>query len=264
MTNELICGDCIEVMSAMKTGSVDLAVGSPPYAHKGKRYGGKGTWPMAEWIDWMTEVTGEAVRVSRNVVVWIVNGSVVDGAYQPAVEGLIWSCFEHGCICERPAIWHKNAPPNRKDWFGNDWEFCIAFRPADSTRYFDASEIATAPKYSSGGDFRQRGTDGKRRKGGKYPKGKLTRPRDVFRVTVGGGHLGSKLAHLSEAPFPEKIVEPFIATCCPRGGIVLDPFVGSGTVPAVAERMGRRWLGIDSRPCQIALSHRRIEEVRAK
>jgi DNA modification methylase len=32
---------------------------------------------------------------------------------------------------------------------------------------------------------------------------------------------------------------------CPLGGLVLDPFIGSGTVGAVAERLGRRWVGTD-------------------
>ena len=46
------------------------------------------------------------------------------------------------------------------------------------------------------------------------------------------------------------------------GGIVLDPFCGSGTTAAVAEKHGRRWLGIDVRPSQVDLTERRIAEVR--
>ena len=47
------------------------------------------------------------------------------------------------------------------------------------------------------------------------------------------------------ATMPEKLVEPCILAGCPIGGLVLDPFIGSGTVGAVAERLGRRWVGID-------------------
>lgn len=47
------------------------------------------------------------------------------------------------------------------------------------------------------------------------------------------------------ATFPEALVEPCILAGCPLGGVVLDPFVGSGTVGAVAERLGRRWVGTD-------------------
>jgi DNA modification methylase len=47
------------------------------------------------------------------------------------------------------------------------------------------------------------------------------------------------------ATFPEALVEPCILAGCPLGGLVLDPFIGSGTVGAVAERLGRRWVGTD-------------------
>ena len=47
------------------------------------------------------------------------------------------------------------------------------------------------------------------------------------------------------ATMPEALVEPCILAGCPLGGLVLDPFLGSGTVGAVAERLGRRWVGTD-------------------
>ena len=47
------------------------------------------------------------------------------------------------------------------------------------------------------------------------------------------------------ATMPEKLVEPCIMAGCPLGGLVLDPFVGSGTVVSVAERLGRRGVGVD-------------------
>jgi len=47
------------------------------------------------------------------------------------------------------------------------------------------------------------------------------------------------------ATMPEKLVEPCILAGCPLGGLVLDPFVGSGTVVAVAQRLGRRGVGVD-------------------
>lgn len=265
MKNELICGDCLDVMAAMKTASVDLVIGSPPYAFKAKRYiehQRPTVLPTREWIDWMSDVTVEAVRISRNVVVWVVNGCVRDGCYEPVVEGLIWSCYRKGLICERPVIWHKNSAPNRSGkWFSNNWEYCVAFRPAGSTFDFDWRSIATKPKYSSGGNFRQRASNGKRVKGSAYPKSKLALPGDVLRVTVGGGHMGSKLACENEAPFPEKIVEPFVKTCVPKNGIVLDPFCGSGTTVAVAIKNKLNYIGIDSRQSQIDLAARRILEV---
>ena len=54
------------------------------------------------------------------------------------------------------------------------------------------------------------------------------------------------------ATMPEALVEPCILAGCPVGGLVLDPFLGSGTVGAVAERLGRRWTGTDLTYQQLA------------
>ena len=52
-----------------------------------------------------------------------------------------------------------------------------------------------------------------------------------------------KEAHF--AVFPEKLIEPMIKAGCPVGGIVLDPFIGSGTTGRVARRLQRNFIGID-------------------
>jgi DNA modification methylase len=54
-------------------------------------------------------------------------------------------------------------------------------------------------------------------------------------------HPGFSGAHF--ATFPEELIEPCILAGSPMGGLVFDPFIGSGTVGAVAERLGRRWVG---------------------
>lgn len=74
--------------------------------------------------------------------------------------------------------------------------------------------------------------------------------------------MGSPLASLTEAPFPESLAEFFVRSFCPPGGVVLDPFCGSGTTLAVAEKCGREWVGMDIRESQIELSKRRIDEVK--
>jgi len=89
----------------------------------------------------------------------------------------------------------------------------------------------------------------------------LGEPADVIDTAVGGGRMGSPLAHDNEAPFPEALAGFFVRTFCPPGGIVLDPFAGSGTSLAVATRWGRRAVGCDLRESQVALARRRVEGV---
>ena len=62
------------------------------------------------------------------------------------------------------------------------------------------------------------------------------------------------------ATFPPKLIEPCILAGCPTGGLVLDPFVGSGTTIQVAQQLGRRGVGIELNPAYIALAERRIAQ----
>jgi adenine-specific DNA-methyltransferase len=257
----IVQAEAREFLASQPTDSIDLVMGSPPYPDKTKRYGAE-IAPMnsRQWVEFMLGVTVQACRACRGDVLWVVNGSVVDGRYVPAVERLTCQVEDIGLICERPCIWHKNAPPNRKDWFGNDWEYVLAFHKPGAVRTWDWEAIAHPPKFKSGGQFRQRTANGTRRMGGTYPKTKLARPRDVIRVTVGGGQMGHKLASENEAPYPERLVESFLPALSPHGGLVCDPFCGSGTTAAVARRHGRRFIGCDLRQSQVELATRRLAD----
>ena len=79
--------------------------------------------------------------------------------------------------------------------------------------------------------------------------------RDVWSVTT----KAVKEAHF--ATFPEKLIEPCILAGCRAGGIVLDPFFGSGTTGRVAVRLNRRYLGIELNPEYVDISFRRTDNV---
>jgi SAM-dependent methyltransferase len=59
---------------------------------------------------------------------------------------------------------------------------------------------------------------------------------------------------------PETLLERIIAASSDEGAIVLDPFCGCGTTVAVAERMARRWIGIDISPTAVNLMKHRLEK----
>lgn len=72
--------------------------------------------------------------------------------------------------------------------------------------------------------------------------GGLRHLRDVWTVAP----VPFKGAHF--AAFPPKLIKPCVLAGCPPGGIVLDPFLGTGTTGRVAEDLGRRWFGIELNP----------------
>ncbi len=62
------------------------------------------------------------------------------------------------------------------------------------------------------------------------------------------------------ATFPTKLVEPCILAGCPMGGVVLDPFGGSGTTGRVAEDLGRNWLLFDLSSDYAAIAKRKTAQ----
>jgi len=76
--------------------------------------------------------------------------------------------------------------------------------------------------------------------------------RTVWKIPVAR----SKTGHT--AVFPSALVKPCIAAGCPRGGLVLDPFAGSGTTLEVAVRMGRDYMGFDLNAEYCAQMRRRM------
>jgi site-specific DNA-methyltransferase (adenine-specific) len=65
------------------------------------------------------------------------------------------------------------------------------------------------------------------------------------------------------ATFPPKLIERPLLAACPKDGVVLDPFFGSGTVGLVAERHHRNWVGIELNPAYARLAEKRIAAERA-
>ena len=80
----------------------------------------------------------------------------------------------------------------------------------------------------------------------------LRNKRDVWQINS----VPYKGAHF--AAYPPKLVETCLLAGCPQDGIVLDPFLGSGTTAAVAKQMGRHYIGIELNPDYCALAEQRI------
>lgn len=186
------------------------------------------------------------------------------------------------------------------DFLRNDYEFIVC-AASGRLPWSDNKAMGHVPKWAPGGEMSYRQSDGarvndpwgKRGRGNhvggwnrqnqrnvgthmRAPNGsragdlaenrrspfpKIANPGNIIDCIVGGGTMGSRLCHENEAPFPERLAEFFIRSFCPPGGLVLDPFCGSGTTLAVALRHGRRAIGIDIRASQVELTRRRVAEV---
>lgn len=84
---------------------------------------------------------------------------------------------------------------------------------------------------------------------------------DVLHTYVGGGHMGHPLAHKNEAPFSLDIAEFFVKSFCPPGGLVGEPFCGSGTTPHAAVLNGRRCIAMEIRADQAKNAIKRMRNI---
>lgn len=271
--------------------SVDLVFGSPPYCDA-RTYGIGAQRGCAEWVEWMLAVTTEALRVSRGAVLWVAAGVTRDRTYWPACEGLMWEWWKRGGSAYRPCYWNRDGIPGSggDQWFKSCVEYVMCFKRDDSLPWSDNTAMGQPPKFAPGGAMSYRSKDGTRkakgearkeavkaglgkvathrdsshwanddeRKSWNYVPPDLANPGNLLRTNAGGGRIGSELAHENEAPFPEALAEWFLRSLCPPGGTCLDPFSGSGTTVAVAERLGRHGIGLDIRRSQAELAARRI------
>jgi DNA modification methylase len=60
--------------------------------------------------------------------------------------------------------------------------------------------------------------------------------------------------------FPQKLIEPCILCGCPENGIVLDPFMGSGTTALVAMKQFRKYIGCEINPEYVKIAEKRIAD----
>lgn len=249
--------------------SVDLVIGSPPYTDC-RRYTEAGvdmgmSRGTAAWVDWMLGVTTEALRVTRGAVIWVVAGPTRRRNYQPAAEGLLWEAHRRGILSECPVYWHRHgiSGSGGDQWFRKCIETCLCFKRSPVLPWSDNLACGKPPVCKPGGKTSHRKADGAR-VSGRSVVVKIANPSNLLSTgAAGGGNIGDKLAHDNEAPFPESVPEFFVKSLCPPGGIVLDPFSGSGTSVAVASRLGRRGIGFDLRPSQAELGRRRLERAHA-
>jgi len=159
---------------------------------------------------------------------------------------------DSGWIMRNVIIWHKpNAMPESvRDRFTKDFEYIYFF--TKSPKYYfkqilepfadeTLGRVNRNYKENKGDIWSAVKAKGSKAYAEKVRNGKLEgrNKRTVWDITL----KSYKDAHF--ATFPKEIPETCISAGCPEGGTVMDIFMGSGTTAEVAERMKRKWIGIE-------------------
>ncbi len=83
-------------------------------------------------------------------------------------------------------------------------------------------------------------------------------PKDVWSVSRLHREHRERADHPTQKPL--EIIERMVKASCPPGGIVLDPFMGSGTTAVAAKRCGRHFVGFELNPDYCELIDNRLSE----
>ena len=207
----------------------------------------------------------------------IARNNRVSGCKQKDLIGIPWllafALRADGWYLRSDIIWQKEnpMPESVKDRCARCYEHIFLF--SKSKKYFFDYKAISEPIAPATAERLKRGMKG----GNKYGKPvpgqpqpqSINRPRehgaikdsdinplrnkrDVWKINTvpfKGGHY---------AAYPPKLVETCLLAGCPEGGIVLDPFMGSGTTGMVASQMGRHFVGVELNPEYTELAYKRI------
>ena len=247
--DQILRGDCTETMKSLPAASVDMVFADPPYnlqlagallrPNNTLVDGVDDAWDRFDGFRDYDRFTRAWLKAARRVLkpdgtLWVI------GSYH--------NIFRVGAILQdlgfwflNDIIWRKTNPmPNfRGRRFTNAHETLIWCARDKGSRYRFNYEAMKALN-----DDLQMRSDW------------------LLPLCTGAERLkdGGRKAHPTQKP--EALVYRTVLAATELGDVVLDPFFGSGTTGAVARKLGRHFIGIDSNPDYVTLARRRLARVR--
>jgi adenine-specific DNA-methyltransferase len=243
-------GDCVELMGRLSGSSVDLTVTSPPY-NIGKEY--ERILPLAEYVTWCGKWMGQVYELTApRGSFWLNVGyvPVPDLGKAVPLTYLLWNQSPFYLIQE--VVWNYGAGVAARHSFSPRNEKLLWYVRNRDDYYFDLDAVRDPDvKYPN------------QKKNGKLKCNQIGKnPSDVWQIAkvTSGTDRASKERTPHPAQFPTVLVQRVIQACSPKGGLVLDPFIGSGTTAAVAREHGRLCVGFDLRADYLDIAISRLEQ----
>lgn len=241
----IIHGNCLEVLSDMSSNTVDLVFVDPPY-NIGKKFGDfMDCWPsIPAYADWCYEWLEECIRILKPTGSMYVMTSTQS---MPYID--IW-LRQRIHILSR-IVWHYDSSGvQAKKFFGSLYEpilHCVN----DKRKYtFNANDILVEAKTGAVRnliDYRKEVPTPYSTK--KVPGNAWYIPRVRYRMHEYEDHPTQK---------PEALLERIILASSNVGDVVLDPFAGTFTTCAVAQKLDRSSIGIEYQPDFVKIGIRRL------
>ena len=245
--NKTICGDSIEIMNSLPKGFVDLLIVDPPY-NLNKVYSNSTFKKMSRgnyegWLESWIKLIQPLLKPNATIYIccdWSSSPYIFNVAskYFKALNRISWE-REKG----------RGAEKNWKNCCEDIWYFSNGNSPTFNVDAVKIKRRVVAPYKSNG-----------------IPKGwvatkdgnfRFTSPSNFWTdITVPFWSMSENTSHPTQKP--EKLLAKLILASSNRGDIVFDPFLGSGTTSVVANKLDRKFLGIEAEEEYCLLAQKRI------
>jgi site-specific DNA-methyltransferase (adenine-specific) len=268
--DEIILGDCLDVLRDFPSDSIDLIVTSPPYAdNRKKTYGGV---TPDEYVAWFLPIGAELLRVLKPSGTFILNikEKATEGERHTYVLELILALRQQGWLWTEEFVWHKkNSYPGKwPNRFRDAWERCLQFNKSRQFAMYQEAVMVPTGDWAKKRLSNLSDTDKTRDEsavGSGFGKNvsawvgrDMAYPTNVLYLATESSNTGHSAA------FPKALPEWFIKLFSKESDIVLDPFAGSGTTAVVAQELARHFIGIELKAEYHELACENVRSVQRK
>ena len=244
VVNKIHCIDVLDGLIDIPDDLVSLTVSSPPYNVSIKYGDHEDNMPYQEYLDWLKKVFTEVYRVTKNGGRIAINIDAMTNRQDDKDQEYVRAIYPHlynlmkeiGWKFRTEICWYKQNAVGRKTAWGS-YNSCS--NPV----------IRRNHKYTlvwSKGDWK---LDGDKNLCDLVPE-------EFQKWTLSTWFIQPETKNLGghPVPFSQKLVKRIIKLFSYKNDIILDPFNGSGTTTCVAQKLERRYIGIDNNEdyCQYA------------
>jgi len=242
--NQIIQGDCLEIMKNIPDNSVDVTFADPPF-NLGKKYNGyKDHKELHAYLDWCKRWIYEMVRITKptgsifvhNIPKWLTY-------YTSFLNEIAY--FKHWIA------WDAPTAPMGKSLQPSHYGILYYAKDIKKNKFY---EIRYPHKRCRKCNYLLKDYGGK--KAGLHPFGPLVSDvwTDIHRIK----HNKYRDEHPCQLPI--HLLERIILMSTDENDIVLDPFVGTGTTVIAAKRLGRKFVGIDIDEKYVTITKNKISQ----
>ena len=232
--NKTICSDLFSIIDKLPTSFVDLLVIDPPYNLDKNFHGVKFSKSDDEsYLEYLRSWLPKILKVLKP------NGSVyICGDWKSTF--CLYQVMKENTEVRNRITWQREKGRGAKTNWKNATED-IWFGTINDDYYFDVEAVKQKRKVLA--PYKENGQpkDWEETEGGNF---RLTHPSNFWDdISIPYWSMPENTDHPTQKP--EKLIAKLILASCPENGIVLDPFLGSGTTSVVAKKLNRKFVGIE-------------------